>query len=533
MDAPAEGRVRSEPTDPDRSWRGWRPVLWGIVAIGVATRLIQYAGNRSLWRDEAMLAANIIRRSSAELLQPLDYAQTAPAGFLLLERLAVSLFGDTEAALRLYPLLVGCLSLPLFWALARRSVPAAAVPVALLLVAISGRLIYYSSEVKQYASDVFFTILLLLTAFWVREHRLTVAPLAGLGLAGGAALWFSQPAVFVMAGVAFSLVILNAREQRWRDLVRLLAVFASWIVLGAPSLWLSLRSLDPGAAEHMQEYWWESFWPLPPRSLGELLWLPHAGHAFLVDTAGLSRYWVALLLLAAGCVWSLRRRTDTALLLLTPFLFALAASALRLYPFGTIRPLRDPFFAGNGRVLLFLLPPLFLLIAAGFAYLRGQWGRWGRVLAYSVLVLLLYPPVYAVMRDLPYDREEVRPLVAHLAEHRRSGDAIYVYSWATHPFRYYAERHGIPQEAYAFGSFYDEHPEELIRDVEAQRRPGRMWILISPDRRTYRIHHRSYLIDHLSRQGTCLETAAEREAFLYLCDFEAESAAARDEEWLR
>lgn len=77
-------------------------------------QLSQYLYNRSLWADEAVLALNIVNRSYLELLQPLDYDQAAPIGFLIVEKFAVQLFGDNEYSLRLFPLLSGIISLLLF-----------------------------------------------------------------------------------------------------------------------------------------------------------------------------------------------------------------------------------------------------------------------------------------------------------------------------------------------------------------------------------------------------------------------------------
>ena len=59
-----------------------------VVAVGIALRLWQYLADASLWVDEAALARNIVDRSPAGLLAPLDYGQAAPWGFLLIEKLA-------------------------------------------------------------------------------------------------------------------------------------------------------------------------------------------------------------------------------------------------------------------------------------------------------------------------------------------------------------------------------------------------------------------------------------------------------------
>lgn len=120
-----------------------------IICFGILVRLVQYLFNRSLWADEAVLALNIVNRSYLELLQPLDYDQGAPLGFLMVEKLAVQAFGDNEYALRLFPLLSSIISFFLFYELARRSIQRLAIPIALALFASLRYLVYYASEVKQ------------------------------------------------------------------------------------------------------------------------------------------------------------------------------------------------------------------------------------------------------------------------------------------------------------------------------------------------------------------------------------------------
>ena len=84
-----------------------KKLIYGIIILGIILRLIQYISNRSLWFDEAMLALNIIDRSFLELFKPLSYDQGAPIGFLILQKLAVQIFNNSEYALRLLPLIFG------------------------------------------------------------------------------------------------------------------------------------------------------------------------------------------------------------------------------------------------------------------------------------------------------------------------------------------------------------------------------------------------------------------------------------------
>src|ERR1700682_6116925 len=71
-----------------------------FLAAGLVLRLVQYGGNASQWIDEAMLSTSIVGRSLARLLScPLAYGQTAPPGLLLVERLSVLAFGQSDLTL--------------------------------------------------------------------------------------------------------------------------------------------------------------------------------------------------------------------------------------------------------------------------------------------------------------------------------------------------------------------------------------------------------------------------------------------------
>src|SRR5688572_9007696 len=132
---------------------GWKTVLsWDkaaaalLILFGAMLRLRQYLTGRSLWADEAMLALNIVGRDFSGMFQPLDYDQGAPVGFLLVEKLFNLILGKHELALRLFPLLVGLLSLWLFYLLLQRLTSGAGLLLALALFAFNPRLVYYSSE---------------------------------------------------------------------------------------------------------------------------------------------------------------------------------------------------------------------------------------------------------------------------------------------------------------------------------------------------------------------------------------------------
>src|SRR5690606_8442193 len=146
--------------DPFKKINNW-DLLWiSMIALGVFLRLRQYLANRSLWVDEASLALNIIHRTFAELVQPLDYEQGAPLGFLFIQKFFVLVFGNQEYVLRLFPLISGIVSTYLIYRIASEYFGKFGI-FATFLFAISEWMIYYSSELKQYSSDVMIALLLI------------------------------------------------------------------------------------------------------------------------------------------------------------------------------------------------------------------------------------------------------------------------------------------------------------------------------------------------------------------------------------
>jgi hypothetical protein len=97
-------------------------VLASLVTIGIALRLWQYLADQSMWFDELSIARNISERSLSQLLtQPLGYAQTAPLGFLTAVGISSNVFGPSDLALRVFPLVCRLAVLVLFWRVAARA----------------------------------------------------------------------------------------------------------------------------------------------------------------------------------------------------------------------------------------------------------------------------------------------------------------------------------------------------------------------------------------------------------------------------
>ena len=481
-----------------------------VLAFGLTLRIAQYVAGRSLWMDEAMLALNIADRSFVELAQPLDYDQGAPVGFLLIQKLILQALGNKDYVLRLFPLLAGFLSLYLIYRVADRYTSGVAVMAASVFFAVSSPLVYYASEAKQYSSDVAICLLLLLVAAGCLSTEGSPKHFAALAITGTLALWFSHPALFVMAGIGPALALHRLVRRDWRRLSWIGVVFLAWLISLAAIYLLSLRFL---IANHtLIEYWNSSFMPMPPWQ--ELAWFPDAFLTMLKDPVGLSAVSVALLALLVGCFSLLWRNWVTGLALILPFLITLLASGLRAYPFG-------------GRLLLFLAPLVFLLIAEGLERMRLIFARansWVSLGAWLIPALLLaYAPAVAALENLarPNMGEHIKPVMSYVAHQKLEGDEIYVYYGAEFSFRYYARHYGFSEDDYVVGTISREDPDIYIQELNGLAGHGRTWFVFTHVYNWGRIDEEVLFLEHLDELGTRLDEFRAPGASAFLYDLEA------------
>lgn len=471
-----------------------------VIGAGVVLRLVAYGAGRSLWLDEAALASSIVARSYAGLLQPLDYDQVAPVGFLVLERLAVRALGPSEHALRLVPLLAGIAALFLFWQVAERCLAPGGVLLAVTLFSLSSHLIYFSSEAKPYSSDVAIALLLILAALGLRRRgAVTARTGVAFGLLGGAAVWFSQPSALVLGGLALGLAAVYAAERSWTAARWLAVSCALWGVGFVPAYLQSLRYLSDPA--YIDAFWRTGFLPLPPRSVGDLRVLHATFDRVFADPLGLSaadplgtpvRH-VGLVpqLAAIVGIWRVLARRESAwALVLAPVAVALVASGLGLFPFGSALP-------ATGRVILFLVPSLLLLVAAGADALRTRL----RLAGPALYLFLLAWPAYPLARSFPYRREEMKEAMAVVRRHRRAGDAVYVYFGARNAFRHYAPRHGFPDGSYVVGECSPDAPEHYLRALRALRGRERVWLVFTQVHRAFGVDERDAALAYMDSVG--------------------------------
>src|SRR5262249_27171910 len=129
----------------------------------------QWAVARPLWLDEEMLAINVRDRGVFDLAGRLSLGQTAPYGWLVVERLAHATLGDGERAMRALPVAFGLAAIAAAVWIGRRWLRSASACALVLMVGAGQWLTYSYVELKQYSADVCFGLLLPALAAWSIE----------------------------------------------------------------------------------------------------------------------------------------------------------------------------------------------------------------------------------------------------------------------------------------------------------------------------------------------------------------------------
>ncbi len=513
MGEPADPTVAATAPNPGGwiSERTVRYVVIGAVAVGVLLRLRVYLFNAPLWLDEVKLALDVLKAPIAPLEDHPGHAQLCALGFILLTKLAVRVFGDGEYALRLVPLVSAVIAfLPVYW-LARRCLRPAGVAVAMVLFAVSPKVIRYAATFKPYSTDLVVAAALACMGVWALDRRLDAKRVALLAVAGAAAVWLSLTAVFVLAGVGLVLGGRALVRRRWGRAARLSAVGLIWAASFLAYFAFALGQTRRAPA--LLDYWESAFMPLPPTSLADLRWFATHGFAVFRDPGGLTLAGLAALAFAGGVISLWQRRRDHALALVAPIAVVLLASGRSLYPFAS-------------RLLLFVVPLLYVPIAEGADRITAALRERAAPIGVLFLVLLFAHPVVRAADNLvaPWTRHEIRPVLSHIAEHGRPGDAIYVHYAAMPAYAYYAPRLGLGDAAYVEGARPTRRQPEVAQHLERLRGIGRAWIVLcnasSPEQQA--------LLRVLDGMGERLSHVAAPDAAAYLYDLgPAESRAAQ------
>jgi hypothetical protein len=458
---------RPKKSDQQRSnWLSYI-ILIVLALLGIALRMRQYLFNRSLWVDEASLAINVIQRDTYQLLtEPLAFKQSATPGFLIFARAMVGSVGPYDWAIRFVPLVAGILSVLLVFILAQRELRSLAAKSTFVgLVALSPILIFYSSEFKQYSSDAFFTLCILVAVSY-RSSRWGTCLLAGTG---SIALFCSLPAFFVAVAAGVLVLYEGARSSCWRQFIIVGLACSIGALLHGLYVW------QAGVDRAYMVAWWRAakgFAPFPPILVQELLWYPRALVNLIYQTFKVARpaypgfplhaepwlWFLTLILIFSGITGVLSRRAICAVAI-GAITLTLIASVLEVYPF-------------SSRLLIFLTPLVLLLIAAGVDELH-RLNLVGSVAAGALallLVAMVVPKAVQIARQ-PVSVSDMRGALKKIRGSLRNGDAIAIAGGNGTTYQFYSPTLGrdIP--------FFETDDARSLTEAVEQNGFRRVWLV--------------------------------------------------------
>lgn len=450
------GATHPAPATPEPGRTTWAPIVTAaVVALGSLWRVGQWWSNPSLWLDEASIADNIVDRGYGSLTQPLSYEQGAPVGWLWIERSMSLLLGDSERALRLWPMVAGIATILVAWALARRVLGPIGTASFVAAVAFWPALVQYTGELKQYSTDTLASLIILLLGVRVLQGERHAR--AHLALAGTILLWCSHPALLCLAGVG---IVIGVDDLRRRDRsgVALSAVTALLWSLSLAGLWeVSLEGLS---GSELIDGWALGYAPPLSDPIGwvqfvrretlSIYWIPTPGVRWLVSAS-----------LVVGA-WQLLRRAPRVFALTASLpIVALVASQVKVYPYVGDRP------------SLYLFPVFLLWIASALperthddtptgpaetrtgpaqASTAARRRRAAQVVGAAVGATMVLSWMIAAHHTWwlinPFaTRHEARDVLSPFADEVDDSTPTYLYRFSGTSYRYYGRRFDLPEPA--------------------------------------------------------------------------------------
>ena len=440
-------------------------LLLFIICTGVSVSIVQFLYNRSLWLDESYLALNIINRNFLELLQPLNYEQVAPILFLYIEKLITVLFGLSEYALRLFPLLSYWASIYFLYKIIKiLQLNIYATALSLSLFIFNGTIIYYSSEVKQYMTDVL--VITYMFYFTLKNQKSISKKYILLGILGTVSIFLSNvsPIILLCCG---TFLLYEDLKNGWKEFKHILIISFLWITFFG--MYFLFFIYDHPTREFMLRYW--SFWgggaflPLNPLSIEFYQFIIRKYYFFYTDLFhfGIIGFYGLQLLFLLGCYYLVEQKKFNLFILgVLPIALHLALSSLKLYPFDT-------------RLILYTCPGFIIVLSYGFEYIFYSIKSYRQVFTQFSFLLILAFLTYTVYSLTPQKFDEPRESFFYIKQNIKKNDTLFASHYSKFPLKYYLESSQVDLSGFKiifeeYGSF-----EDFEKEIKSLK--GRVWFV--------------------------------------------------------
>ncbi len=428
--------------------------LGALILLALALRLYRLDA-QDVWGDEAF--------SIFLSQQPLNVvvagaSDTHPPFYPFLLFLWLDLAGASAFATRTLSALIGTLIVPLIFVLAKRATaPPRVGQLAAFLATISPLLIYYSQETRMYE----LVAMLALASTYLAARFVQVQSArksSAYWLCTALAIYTHYSAFFVVAAQnLFALVMLRRhRAALWRWIALQITLGLAYL----PWIFAQTAFLQSKASARFDEWGWRGI---------ELVF----GKTFLAFGMGLTaeaplaQLAASLFLLIALWGTLVCARHTRALLFLLYLVVPLVIAYL-------VNPIMPFFFE---RYVLVALPAFLILVAFGLDDLLQRNRRFGLGILGMLIVFNAYSLGEYYYNDA-YAKGKYGKMMAYIAAHARSGDALVLNNPLQKPlYLYYAPR-DLPAYFLPDGGAAMEDPPIRAQLEEVARRYARVWLVM-------------------------------------------------------
>jgi len=405
----------------------FNPWLFLLFITGVFLRLKPYLEGYPLWVDESYRALQIIIPTWKEIFYftPILPGQPeSPLGLVVVQKLLITFFGPHENVLRFVPFLCGVSTIFLYYIFLKRYFDSQILFLALSLVVFNERLIYYSTELKPYSSDVFFSLLLYIFMFNIHHHQYKRQDLMRFGIVAGIFMWFSHATLFITATITLWIGYRFYKYKEYKEMLNFSLIVLFWICNFLAIYYLSFGSMVGN--DKLIGMWGDGFLRYRILSLDFISWLRDVIVAAFARPIGVYFPIITIPVFILGCIILSKKQCFSLFLLLGPVLLVLLAAICKKYPF-------------KERMLLFLVPAFMVLISYGYITILSFMKRWRIPVSCVLGFILLFYPVTQSVSFLFKSRQisDNHKILSYLDKNYQTGDFICLNVSGTLPYWYY------------------------------------------------------------------------------------------------
>jgi hypothetical protein len=433
--------------------------------MGIVIRSMVYAYNRPLWLDECHLTLSLLDRNIFGFFSTLERQQAVPPLFMMVVKLFSLIFGIKEFVLRIFPFICGLMAIPLFYKFSKLFlIRKWSVIIASFLFAVNRTLIYYSQELKQYSSDVFFFLLsfLILNKLSLKSLSIKKTILYSIGISLLPLISF--PASFVIGGWFIREIISNKFKY-----IKKYIIFC--IPIAIVNILYYIYVINPQhhlQIKHYTYHWVKGFINFDLINNFNII---KNNIIFFFSPTHLSL--LKILLIIIGTYFVFRRiKSLKNILLITSLFFIFLASYLHMYPIFE-------------RTALYTIPVLIVFITKPFDYLSIK-KKWYSLIISAIFICAFwgYNPTYFINFDnfnplkFRSDANDARILMKKLKKRYNGKDCVVVSDPSYPEYHYYSHYYNFKPKRLIIRK-YPLHRDNLKELNELKK--GRYWFYYSFD----------------------------------------------------